>query len=114
MSVFSKLFSGNPKGETEATSTKTAEEGPSMQRPPNEGRGAGASPQPTAPAQKGAPPSAKSAQQRAPGAQGTPAKGNVPAAQASPAAAKPAPANPQASPAAPPAVVVTRSIDVGS
>ena len=115
MSVFSKLFSGSPKGETEATSTKTAEEGPSMQRPPNEGRGAGATPQPTAQSQKATSPSAKSAQQRAPGSQqATPPKGNVPAAK--PAAATPAAATPAtAAPAAtPPAVVVTRSIDVGS
>src|ERR1019366_9293266 len=100
MSVFSKLFSGSPKGETEATSTKTAEEGPSMQRPPNEGRGAGATPQPTAQSQKATSPSAKSAQQRAPGSQqATPPKGNVPAAKpaaATPAAATPATAAPAA------------------
>jgi len=83
-----------------------------MQRPPNEGRGAGASPQqPNAPAQKAAPPSTKSVQRAA---QGTPPKGNVPPAQPATPAAKPATATPAASAATPPAVVVTRSIDIGA
>ena len=73
MSVFSKLFSGSPKGETEATSPKTAEEGPSMQRPPNEGKAGTPQAQQTptpASSQKGGSPSPKSAQQqRSPAAQ---------------------------------------------
>src|SRR5580700_5048057 len=90
MSVFSKLFSGSPKGATEATSTKTAEEDPSMQRPPNEGRGAGTPPQPNAQSPKASSPSAKSAQQRPAASQATPGKGNAPTAQPASPAAKPA------------------------
>ena len=108
MSVFSKLFSGSPKGETEATSTKTAEEDPSMQRPPNEGRGPGAPQQPNTPSQKASSPSAKSAQPRSPAVQATPSKGNVSPAQPASPAAKGAPAAPA------PAVIVTRSIDIGA
>ncbi|HEY5146339.1 MAG TPA: hypothetical protein VII82_06215 [Polyangiaceae bacterium] len=108
MSVFSKLFSGSPKGETEATSTKTAEEDPSMQRPPNEGRGAGTPQQPNTQSQKASSPSAKSAQPRNPAAQATPSKGNVSPAQPASSAAKGAPAAPA------PAVIVTRSIDIGA
>ena len=108
MSVFSKLFSGSPKGETEATSTKTAEEDPSMQRPPNEGRGAGTPQQPNTQSQKASSPSAKSAQPRNPAAQATPSKGNVSPAQPASPAAKGAPAAPA------PAVIVTRSIDIGA
>src|ERR1035438_7220757 len=111
MSVFSKLFSGGPKGETEGTSTKTAEEGPSMQRPPNEGRGAGAPAPPNAQSPKAASPPPKSAPQRAPASQATPSKGNVAAPQPPSTAAKPA-ATPAA--ATPPAVIVTRSIDIGA
>jgi len=111
MSVFSKLFSGGPKGETEGTSTKTAEEGPSMQRPPNEGRGAGAPAPPNAQSPKAASPSPKLAPQRAPASQATPSKGNVAAPQPPSTAAKPA-ATPAA--ATPPAVIVTRSIDIGA
>jgi hypothetical protein len=130
MSVFSKLFSGTPpKGETETPSTKTAEEGP-MQRPPNEGRGAGAPPQPNGQAPKASPPSTKSTP-RIPATQAAPSKGNAgqpgaapsaTSAAAQPAAAKPSPATAQpassastaTAPAAAPAVVVTRAIDVGA
>jgi hypothetical protein len=119
MSVFSKLFPGSPKGETEATATKTPEEGPSMQRPPNDGRGAGVPQQPNPPAPKGAPPSTKSAQ-RAPAAPAGPApkqnaSPNQATAKSPPSAASPVakPAPPAAAPTAAPAVVVTRPIDVG-
>jgi hypothetical protein len=111
MSVFSKLFSGSPKGETEATSTKTAEEGPSMQRPPNEGRGAGAPQPPSAQSAKAPSPSAKTAQPRVVANQATPSKGNVAPAQPASPATKPAMASPAATQ---PAVVVTRSIDIGA
>src|SRR5580704_9686612 len=122
MSVFSKLFSGSPKGETEAASTATAEEGPSMQRPPNDGRGGGAS-QPNAQAQKSAPAASKPTQRGMPAAP-QPKSGTTPAQPGSgsmksvsttqpvsgprsaPAAQSPAPGSP--------AVVVTRPIDVGA
>src|ERR1019366_5367393 len=111
MSVFSKLFSGGPKGETEGTSTKTAEEGPSMQRPPNEGRGAGAPAPPNAQSPKAASPPPKSAPQRAPASQATPSKGTVAPPPPPSRAEKPA-GTPAA--ATPPAVIVTRSIDIGA
>jgi hypothetical protein len=114
MSVFSKLFSGSPKGETEAPSTKTAEEGPSMQRPPNDGRGPGPSPQPGAPQPKPGPASSSSAKAAPkPSAATQPMANRPPAGAAKPAAtaAKVAPA--PAPPAEPPAVVVTRPIDLG-
>lgn len=112
MSVFSKLFSGSPKGETEAPSTKTAEEGPSMQRPPNDGRGPGPAPQPGAPQPKPAPSSAKAAPK--PTAATQPMANRPPAAAAAkPVAAAPKVAPAPAQPAEPPAVVVTRPIDVG-
>jgi hypothetical protein len=118
MSVFSKLFSGGPKGETEAAPTKAAEEGPSMQRPPNEGRGGGATQQPSAQPAKSAPAATKSAQRAVPAASGAqskassnahPSSGNTaaaPVAKGAPAAPRPAGSNP--------AVVVTRPIDVGA
>jgi hypothetical protein len=127
MSVFSKLFSGSPKGETEAASTTTAEEGPSMQRPPNDGRGAGAT-QPNAQAPKGAPAASKPTQRGMPAAHPPQSKSGTSSAQpgsgsmksvsttqpasgprgaaAAPAAAQPAGGTP--------AVVVTRPIDVGA
>jgi hypothetical protein len=122
MSVFSKLFSGGPKGETEAAPNKAAEEGPSMQRPPNDGRGAGASQQPTAPSPKAAPASTKSTQRGMPatsaphskGGASSGSSGSVKAAPVAPSAsgtrAAPVAAQPAAST---PAVVVTRPIDVG-
>ncbi len=133
MSVFSKLFSGSPKGETEAAPTPAGEEGPSMQRPPNDGRGAGAAQQPSAQPQKGTASSAKPTQRGMPAAHSPQSKSGTSNAQpssgatkAAPVAAPPAsgpriapPAQPAAAPAQPqagaaPAVVVTRPIDVGA
>src|SRR5580698_8858563 len=129
MSVFSKLFSGSPKGETEAASTTTAEEGPSMQRPPNDGRGAGASQQPSPQAQKGTPVATKATQRGIPAAQPPQSRGasgpqsTSGAAKATPAQPAdgpgprpaPAPATGARSPStSTPAVVVTRPIDVGA
>src|ERR1700722_6901386 len=119
MSVFSKLFSGAPKGETEGASVTTAEEGPSMQRPPNDGRGAGVS-QPNPQAPKSAPSSTKPTQRGMPAAHAPSPKSGTSGAQsgaqsskaASQPNANPRPA-PAASPAPPPAVVVTRPIAVG-
>src|SRR5882672_2963523 len=124
MSVFSKLFSG-PKGETEAASGKAAEEGPSMQRPPNDGRGAGAAQQPNVTAPKSAPAATKSTQRGLPAAQTPQSKSGTSAAQPASGSIKSAPAatppasGPRVAPAAAasaastPAVVVTRPIDVG-
>jgi hypothetical protein len=128
MSVFSKLFSGSPKGETEAAPTPAAEEGPSMQRPPNDGRGAGAAQQPSAQPQKGTPSSAKPTQRGMPAANAPQSKSGTANVQpssgstkAAPAAAPPASgprvaagASAQAKGATAPAVVVTRPIDVGA
>jgi len=98
-----------------------------MQRPPNDGRGAGASQQPNAQPQKGAPVASKPTQRGMPAAQVPQSKSgasverppsgsvkSVPAAPTSgPRAATPhAPA--AAAPASAPAVVVTRPIDVGA
>ncbi len=122
MSVFSKLFSGSPKGETEAASTTTAEEGPSMQRPPNDGRGGGAS-QPNAQAQKSAPAASKPTQRGMPAAPQSksgvtpaqPGSGSMKSVSTTQPASGPRPAT-AAQPPAPgsPAVVVTRPIDVGA
>jgi len=138
MSVFSKLFSGSPKGETEAAPTPAAEEGPSMQRPPNDGRGAGAAQQPSAQPQKGPASAAKPTQRGMPAAHTPQSKSGTSNAQPSSGATKVAPvaappasgprvapaAQPAAAPAQPaavpaqaaaaPAVVVTRPIDVGA
>jgi hypothetical protein len=125
MSVFSKLFSGSPKGETEAAPTKAAEEGPSMQRPPNDGRGAGATQQPTAQPQKGAPAATKSTQRGLPSAsvpqsKSSPSNPQPSSAKAVPAAVPPAsgtrvsPVGAPHPPASAAAVVVTRPIDVGT
>ena len=120
MSVFSKLFSG-PKGETEAASTKAAEEGPSMQRPPNDGRGAGAAQQPNVTAPKSAPAATKSTQRGIPAAQAPQSKSGTSATQPASGSVKSASAatspasGPRVAPAgSPPAVVVTRPIDVGA
>src|ERR1700689_4568506 len=86
MSVFSKLFPGGPKGEAEVAPTKTTEEGPSMQRPPNDGRGAGVPPQPGPAAQKGAPPSTKSAPKGPAGSALPPQRSALPTQHATPAA----------------------------
>ncbi len=116
MSVFSKLFSGSPKGETEAASTTAAEEGPSMQRPPSDGRGNGAAQQPNAQPQKGTLSSAKPTQKGMPAA-------TIPQSKSGSSAAHPAPGSSKSVPVAPssgtrtasaPAVVVTRPIDVGA
>jgi hypothetical protein len=114
MSVFSKLFPGGPKGEAEVAPTKTTEEGPSMQRPPNDGRGAGAPPQPSPAAQKGAPPSTKSAPKVPAGSALPPQRSALPTQHATPAAKAAGAAPAMAAPAPPPAVVVTRPIDVGA
>lgn len=129
MSVFSKLFSGSPKGETEAAPTPAAEEGPSMQRPPNDGRGAGAAQQPSAQPQKGTASSAKPTQRGMPAAHTPQSKSGTSNAQPSSGSSKVAPvaappasgprvaagaAPAQAPAAASPAVVVTRPIDVGA
>ncbi len=119
MSVFSKLFSGSPKGETEAAPSAAAEEGPSMQRPPSDGRGTGASQQPNAQPQKGTLSSAKPTQRGMPAANTPQSKSGSSAAQPAAGSGKSAPAAPAsgtraASTGSTPAVVVTRPIDVGA
>jgi hypothetical protein len=86
-----------------------------MQRPPNDGRAGTPQQAPSTQAQKGATPSTKSAQRGA-----TPAKGNsspehaaAPAGAASPAAGARASSGTASTSKEAPAVVVTRSIDVG-
>jgi hypothetical protein len=114
MSVFSKLFSGSPKGETEAASTTTPEEGPSMQRPPNDGRGTSAAQQPNAPPQKGTLASSKPTQKGMPTANVPQAKGGSSAANQAPGKPASASGTRAAAGQGAPAVVVTRPIDVGA
>ncbi len=87
-----------------------------MQRPPNDGRGAGASQQPNPPPQKGAPPSTKSTQRGPTSPAAQPPK-HAAAPQHGVANNKSSGAVPAApavvAPPAVPAVVVTRPVDVG-